>query len=615
MGSGTSKILLRDALRKLSIEDVPRSDKSFWSQFWRMGGTPQDIFEVIRPMDVRQLRAERLANLEALLWAAVSYLEKVLGNPDPLLFDGALTVIRVLTRLLPFLLESYNDPETGAVDSDLDLLFWGNAGEGLGTGAGTEDGAGGAGAGTEAGVGEMQGMLGTCLVRAVMKMLFIRQFTVDVSAGDPVEVKPGYSAMDVHQPSMCWVPGLSVTNGHKIVSFRALESNRIEVMRLLVVLMSQPLFQPNKNFNPASSRFSAEVCKEDSPFAAELFVSLLSCVAGYDPIGWGVPYGSIFSSDLPVRQLDMAVQLLVVLLDSGEAPYPKEVKGKNMEGQEQGQGIKVGSRAGVGTLSYNVFRHLIHRCLKAEKDFSLLFSSMSRLLNNMQRARNSYIPGSALEVKCYQELLVLLWKLLEENPPFMTYVLKYCDVCELLVPICYLMVENRKDVSKGGLIHICTFILLKLSGERLFGVGLNKPFNLRLPIDLPLFQGTHVDLLIITLHKLVVAGSDRLKSLYHCFLTVLCNVSPYCKGVSLVTSVKLLNLLELFTSPGMLYTAYTNHTFVSLLLESFANVIQYQYGGNAHLIYAIVRRKKVFEDLFNLTLPAVVEDARAFAES
>lgn len=60
---------------------------------------------------------------------------------------------------------------------------------------------------------------------------------------------------------------------------------------------------------------------------------------------------------------------------------------------------------------------------------------------------------------------------------------------QIIVPVCYLLVENRKDVSKGGLIHICTFLLLKLSGERLFGVAINKPCSVRLPTDLPLFSG------------------------------------------------------------------------------------------------------------------------------
>ncbi len=53
-----------------------------------------------------------------------------------------------------------------------------------------------------------------------------------------------------------------------------------------------------------------------------------------------------------------------------------------------------------------------------------------------------------------------------------------------------------------GLIHICTFTLLLLSGERNFCVALNQPFTSKLPADLPLFTGSHVDLLIIVLHKL-----------------------------------------------------------------------------------------------------------------
>lgn len=88
-----------------------------------------------------------------------------------------------------------------------------------------------------------------------------------------------------------------------------------------------------------------------------------------------------------------------------------------------------------------------------------------------------------------------------------------------------------------GLVHICTFILLKLSGERSFGVSLNKPYQLRLPINLPLFSGNHADLLIIVLHKLVVNGLDKLSALYNCFLTIICNISPYCKSLSPVTFI------------------------------------------------------------------------------
>ena len=53
-----------------------------------------------------------------------------------------------------------------------------------------------------------------------------------------------------------------------------------------------------------------------------------------------------------------------------------------------------------------------------------------------------------------------------------------------------------------GLVHISTFILLLLSGNRQFCVHLNAPFTTKLPADLPLFTGSHIDLVVIVLHKL-----------------------------------------------------------------------------------------------------------------
>jgi hypothetical protein len=39
-------------------------------------------------------------------------------------------------------------------------------------------------------------------------------------------------------------------------------------------------------------------------------------------------------------------------------------------------------------------------------------------------------------------------------------------VTRLVVPICFLQYHSRLDAAKVGLVHICTFVLLKLSGER-----------------------------------------------------------------------------------------------------------------------------------------------------
>ncbi|WAQ96055.1 HID1-like protein [Mya arenaria] len=150
---------------------------------------------------------------------------------------------------------------------------------------------------------------------------------------------------------------------------------------------------------------------------------------------------------------------------------------------------------------------------------------------------------------------------------FMFYVLKSSDVLDILVPILYYLNDARADQSRVGLMHIGVFILLLLSGERNFGVRLNKPYTVRVPMDIPVFTGTHADFLIIVFHKIITTGHQRLQPLFDCLLTIVVNVSPYLKTLSMVASTKLLHLLEAFSTPWFLYASPTNHHLVFFLLE------------------------------------------------
>lgn len=61
------------------------------------------------------------------------------------------------------------------------------------------------------------------------------------------------------------------------------------------------------------------------------------------------------------------------------------------------------------------------------------------------------------------------------------------------------------------------------------------------------------------------------------FLLIL--VSPYLKTLSMVAAIKLLHLLEAFSTPWFLFSAPSNHHLVFFLLEIFNNIIQYQFDG------------------------------------
>lgn len=112
--------------------------------------------------------------------------------------------------------------------------------------------------------------------------------------------------------------------------------------------------------------------------------------------------------------------------------------------------------------------------------------------------------------------------------------LKSSDVLDILVPILFNLNEARTDqceravtqsavrkktcfsltqhtvcvsvcvcAARVGLMHIGVFILLLLSGERNFGVRLNKPYALRVPMDIPVFTGTHADLLVVVTFQFI----------------------------------------------------------------------------------------------------------------
>lgn len=328
----------------------------------------------------------------------------------------------------------------------------------------------------------------------------------------------------------------------------------------------------------------------DAPNAICLFYSLLNTIISYDPKA-GI--SGALNSEAHENVVALSAQVLCVLLDCGLSGNP--ITTKNHDGD---QVIDFEEAALTG---FNIFRTTLARITSA-RELTLIYDGLTRLLCNVYESGNDLNPHSSKGIQCYQEILVLFWKLLDENPLFLNHILTKCDISKIVTPVCYILYQSRKDVSRIGLVHICTFLLLKLSGERSFAVGLNKPFTTRLPCDMPLFTGGHADLISITFHKLVVNGSIKLVPLYSCFLTIISNISPYWRKMSLVGAVKLVNLFELLASPKFLFSDYKAYQHLAQLLEIFNNIIQYQYHDNQHLVYAIIRRKDTFGKLATMSL-------------
>lgn len=325
---------------------------------------------------------------------------------------------------------------------------------------------------------------------------------------------------------------------------------------------------------------SSHVTSAENRHALPLFTSLLNTVCNYDPVGIGVPYNHLLFVDTMEPLVEVCLQLLIVTLDhdmtltsASCAVYDETAMGDNL---------------------FINYLSRVHR----DEDFQFVLKGITRLLNNP--LVQSYLPNSTKRLHCHQELLVFFWKICDYNKKFLYYVLKSSDVLDILVPILYHLNDSRADQSRVGLMHIGVFILLLLSGERNFGVRLNKPYTATVPMDIPVFSGSHADLLVTVFHKIIATGHQRLQPLFDCLLTILVNVSPYLKTLSMVASIKLLHLLEAFSTPWFLYSAPANHHLVFFLLEIFNNIIQYQFDGNSNLVYTIIRKRHVFHALANL---------------
>jgi len=80
-------------------------DADFWDELWKIPSSAEEVFELISPTAARTLRDQRFENLATLFTQATAQLCQIVETPYNIYFDQALNCVRVLTRILPFLLE------------------------------------------------------------------------------------------------------------------------------------------------------------------------------------------------------------------------------------------------------------------------------------------------------------------------------------------------------------------------------------------------------------------------------------------------------------------------------------------------------------------------------
>uniref|UniRef100_A0AAQ5Z8X7 HID1 domain containing b n=1 Tax=Amphiprion ocellaris TaxID=80972 RepID=A0AAQ5Z8X7_AMPOC len=549
MGNSDTKLHFRKAVIQLTTRTQPveASDDVFWDQFWAESSTAmQDVFALVPAAEIRAVREESPSNLATLCYKAVERLVQGADSGCPSEKERQIVVncTRLLTRILPYIFE----------DADWRGFFWSTVPGRLDEDADDDEAR----------------PLAESLLLAIADLLFCPDFTIQSH-------KKTEDIRSIDSCEYIWEAGVGFAQSPPLNYVHDL--NRTELLKLLLTCFSEAMYLPpssdSKTLNPWVSFF----CSTENRHALPLFTSLINVVCAYDPVGFGFPYNHLLFSDSREQLVEQSIQILIATLEHEASSEPEVHQTVDPTGPD------------------NLFVNYLSR-IHREEDLSFILKGLARLLNNP--LIQTYLPRSTKKIQFHQELLILFWKFCDFNKKFLFFVLKSSDVLDILVPILFYLNDARADQSRVGLMHIGVFILLLLSGERNFGVRLNKPFTHRVPMDIPVFTGTHADLLVVIFHKIITSGHQRLQPLFDCLLTIIVNISPYLKSLSMVAANKLLHLLEAFSTPWFLFSAPQNHHLVFFLLEVYNNIIQYQFDGNFNLVYAIIRKRNVFHQLANL---------------
>ncbi|KAL8665760.1 MAG: hypothetical protein Q9168_007638, partial [Polycauliona sp. 1 TL-2023] len=606
MGNSDSKLVFKEGIFKLSQPRAIPADDVYWTGFWKLPESAEDVFSLFTTADVRRTRDNSLDNLETLLTAAISRLvalSHLPAFPDQDLAPAkeALNCVRVLTRVLPFLYEAEH------LESWEHKFFWERRRKHSKDGPHSTpevlfDGSNSNGPEEEKKEKEDEEKdeavefarpLGEELIDTLIDLLFYIGFTLP-----PVERSKKRVTYTIWQNGVgCVTP---------MQSSKEIENNRTEILRLLLTLSSKSLYMPARTYqeilrasSPDRSYVSDHVPAKgvraltyittcpDKQIVLSLLCSQLNTTLQYNGSTWRVPYDHVITKNPKQVHVSYCLQFLLVLIlytvpDDGHDPSPK-----------------------------NYFRHFLGR-LHRPQDFEFLVEGMLRTLNQPLQSTSSYLPGSQSSLPWAPEMLMLFWEALQCNKRFRSFIIDHERANEFAVLVLFYALEYKTDQAKQGVVRMCVFILQTLSTEPAFGKHLNKSFathqSLPPSAKVPDFSGTYADYLIISIHSLITTSKGKLDAIYPALLATINNTAPYLQDLSPPSSSKLVQLFASMSAPSFLLANETNYGLLQSLLESINAIIEHQYSCNRVFVRTLLKARKRFEALRSFTLQSGREE-------
>lgn len=446
MGGGGSKSVGEVVDRLLAAEIKP-SEATLLDALWTCDASVDLIRTAISPSIARKLLGKQPGNARRVFKQAVAQLSQVIETPYPVYFQQALTCSRVLARLLPVMLEVERKSEF------VYLLLWGVQqtkktrrlsipAPVLAQSVGTEESSTQSSAQSSrrnsadsAVVLEMQQTvvhksqpLGNVLLHCIFNLFFLPEFTIAPLRRD---YTPEEMETRAFKAAVMWTAGVGSVE-KTVSSSSAFDMNRIDVLRLLLSACVSDVYCEYRGFEMTHNKFLRLACASSTPYAEVLLYSLLNTILGYDPVGWSVPFASYVTRDTAKQLLDVSIDALLVLLNFGLS-LSQACDAANALAGGAASATQVEEVPG-----YNVFRfHL--SALRRDAEFNFIFKGFVRLLQHISATRAADPLLNDLEAK----LVLLLWRLLDDNDEFLDYFISQNNCSDVWIPLLEAMLLRR----------------------------------------------------------------------------------------------------------------------------------------------------------------------------
>ena len=421
------------------------------------------------------------------------------------------------------------------------------------------------------------------LVQMLVKLLLVPNFTLSSRQARNAITASVADLVSGVFPHLLWATGAFSTETFGMHFTTGMNQCRIDVMRLLTIVLSEPMFRGS--LSKFENRPLAVLCSEEEcPLTPTIAASWINIILQYQPNGV-LPYTSYVGAALPEQVVGMCLQLLnLVLYDGTTSKTIINAQVSNINTQkkkvEEKSALHIGSSSEPveGAESQkerkNVFRKMFVLLFLDEPNAKKFVESLIRLIHNPLSATQTWISGSQKNIMCHHEALLLLLNLLNNFPESMEHVLLRCSN---FVPFFYAMLffiqQGATEQNFFSEVQLSLFVLLKLLSCTEFSSGfLNKIVDGHHPLrDIPPKSSTttYADHLCLMMCSLMSVASPRWY--YHLLpaaATILVNLPIFVTSLSEVTCFELFHCLEFATQRGFLIKGLVAQATASLVVES-----------------------------------------------